>query len=82
MENILAATYSVRKASGWELLRLRNSLLKSSETETKSGPSEPVFITKILQEILENDGSILENIIFVNMGIIYQRRSSELGGNE
>ena len=35
---------------------------------TKSGPSDPVFITKILQKYKRNYGNILDNIIFVNLG--------------
>ena len=32
----------------------------TTKSVTKSGPSEPVFITKILQKIQENHGGILE----------------------
>ena len=33
---------------------------------TKSGPSDPVFITKILQKIQENMGTSLKHIIFIS----------------
>ena len=33
---------------------------------TKSGPSDPVFITKIFQKIQETYGNILENLIFIS----------------
>ena len=38
-----------------------------AQKSTKSGPSEPVFITKILQTIQENMGTFLKRIILVNM---------------
>ena len=43
----------------------------STKNVTKSGPSEPVFITKILQKNKKIMESSLTNIMFVNMGIIF-----------
>ena len=36
----------------------------TAKKSTKSGPSGPIFITKILQKIQETYGNIFENIIF------------------
>ena len=36
----------------------------TSKKSTKSRPSDPVFITKLLQKIQENMGTSLDNIIF------------------
>ena len=45
------------------------NMFGSTENVTKSGPSEPVVITKILQKMQEQYGNVLEHLIFVNMGI-------------
>ena len=41
----------------------------TSKIWSKSGPVDLLIITKMLQKIQENYGIILENIMFVNLGL-------------
>ena len=41
----------------------------TSKTWSKSGPVDLLTITKMLSKIQDNYGHILENIIFVNLGL-------------
>ena len=42
----------------------------NDQTSTKYGPSDPVFITKILQQI-KNNGSVLGHIIFIFANLVF-----------
>ena len=54
-------------------------ILGTSKILTKSGPVDPVFITKIFKKIQEKYGNILENIIFSYLDILKIQNSDIFG---
>ena len=59
-------------------LRMDCDIFSISETFkslTKYGPSDPLFITEILFELIRKHGAISKNSMFVNMGICFFLKS-------